>query len=110
MPQDRLIGLGIAGVLDPPFFQRRVEALFVDIPLVSNTGLVPDLVLPQCIRLEPLHRHTALVGGQVGTPQTRFTKRRGDPGHPADKPRVDDRRRLAGYRAQHGHEGYVLRH
>ncbi|MNF58051.1 hypothetical protein D3C84_395960 [compost metagenome] len=106
--QDRLIGLGIAGMFDPPFLQCRVEGFFVDIAFVSNVGLVTDLILPQGIRLEPIERDTALVGCQIGLPQPRLTKRRGDPGHAVDEPRVGDWRCLARDRPQHGHESDVL--
>ncbi|MNI22543.1 hypothetical protein D3C73_761000 [compost metagenome] len=86
VPQDRLIGPGVAGVFDPPLLQRRVEGLFVDIALLSNVGPAPDLVLPQSVRLDSIQGNTALVGGQIRTPQTRLAKRRGDPGHAIDKP------------------------
>ena len=68
--EDRLIGHGVMGMLDAPFFQLRVKGLLVDAVIDTHVMPVADRVLPQGIGRVPGNNAVGLlVGGQVRFPQ-----------------------------------------
>ena len=70
MFKDRLVSLGIAGVFDPPFAQRRVVGLLVSLGAEADIGLAVFHILAQGIGTQRvLQHHRAGITVQTGSPQ-----------------------------------------